>query len=519
MTACPPRKAALLFGIVRLSVVFSLALIFGCQPQHQLPDSIGISVPYEPDTLDPHVTSTISSLSISSNFYEPLVSTDANMKLQPCLASHWENPDPVSWVFHLQPSVVFHNGKPMRAEDVVFTFERLLHSQDLAVAALITEVSEVAAIDPLTVRIRTRVPVSIFLNKISFVMIVPRGSTSETLAAKVEGTGPYMLAGWQKGKIIQLTRNEHYWRGIAGIPRVTYYLSRSPDEAIQDLVSERCRLALCNSKQLKDVVQKLGHFDLKLHDSLSLKYLAFDMSRDDTPDCPVRPNPLKKKSVREAIHLALDRQKLIAGLANFAAPASQIVPPFVFGYNSEIKPPPCQLDRARKLLAEAGLPGGFDVTLLARQILSDAAVEIRQQLRQVGIRVSIKSVPDPDFFVLVNNRRVSFFLSKLSTTTGDASDVLEAALHSTDVSGHFGVYNWGSYSNPQVDESIERSTAILNVEDRRAALEKIMTLAMDDLPWSPLYVDQEVYAVDNSFSWQPRNDGLVLAYEIKLRHP
>lgn len=504
----------------RWFVIALSLLIVGCNssnPSIKKEAPLRIALPYEPETLDPHARSTISSYCLTANFYEPLVASDANMKLHPCLAQFWENPDPTTWIFHLQPGVHFHDGKLLEPRDVVYSFQRLLTNKNLDVSALLTDVSEVKAIDANTVRIRTQVPISIFLNKISFITIIPDGSSDRSLVQHVNGTGPYKLELVKQDSVVQMSRNENYWRSKAEIPEVTYYFNRSPEKALQDLKTGDFGLVLCNSKKLKGAVQEEDNFEMELHDSLSVKYLAWDMLRDRIPDCDAKTNPFKNRLVRQALQLGIDRQQLISALPIYAATTNQIVPPFVFGFNAAISPPAYNLAKARALLDQAGFAQGFTVTLTARQILMETAGSIQQQLQNIGIHANLRILPDPKFFDALNNRQASFYLSKLSTTTGDASDVLEAALHSPDGRG-FGIYNWGDYQNKQVDAAIEQSMQILAVDERRYALEKIMSSVMDDLAWLPLYVDQEVYAVNKSLSWQPRNDGLVLAYEIKQRH-
>src|SRR5258706_11940453 len=109
-----------------IAAACALLLICSCRNGNsKAPDSVAISVPYEVANLDPHVRNALSSFAIVLQLYEPLVSTDLDMQIQPCLARRWENPDPSTWVFHLEPSVFFHSGKPMRAEDVVYSFDRI----------------------------------------------------------------------------------------------------------------------------------------------------------------------------------------------------------------------------------------------------------------------------------------------------------------------------------------------------------------------------------------------------------
>jgi len=496
-----------------------LLFLFSCKetPIVQKPDSIQISVPYEVDVLDPHAEIRLSSFALLFNFYEPLVTTDAGMRFQPGLADRWENPDVYTWIFHLRPSVRFHSGKPMTSADVVYSYKRLMETPKLEITTYLIDVSEVHATGPLTVSVRTKSPLPIFLNKLSYVAIIPEGSASAFLTNHVDGTGPYKLEEWKKGDSIRMSRNEAYWNHKPDLKTVTYYLNRGPEQAVQDLSSHRSQFAQYDSKKLEPAVQALGSFQILHQDNYFLKYLSYDVSRDVTPYCALRPNPFKNPLVRQAIHKALDRQKLVAALPTYAVIADQPVPPFVFGFNPDIPRPVYDPSGAKSLLEKAGFPQGFEVTMHVRQILQETGRLIQEQLQKIGIRVTLKVLPDGDFFRVLDKKDFTFFLTRVGATVGDASDVLEPQLHTSDSFHRYGVRNWIGYSNPEVDRAIESSASLLKVEDRRAALQQIMTILMNDLPWIPLYIDQDVYAVSNVFSWQPRHDSYVLAYEVRIR--
>lgn len=496
-----------------------LLFLFSCKetPVVQKPDSIQISVPYELDLLDPHAETRLSSFALLFNFYEPLVTTDAGMRFQPGLADRWENPDVYTWIFHLRPSVRFHSGKSMTSADVVYSYKRLMETPGLEINTYLIDVSEVHATGPLTVSVRTKSPLPIFLNKLSNVAIVPDGSTSAFLADHVDGTGPYKLEDWKKGDWIRMSRNEDYWNHKPDLKTATYYLNRRPEQAVQDLTSNRSQFAQYDSKKLEPAVQSLGKFQILRQDNYFLKYLSYDVSRDVTPYCSMRPNPFKNPFVRQAIQKALDRQKLVSGLPTFAVIADQPVPPFVFGFNPDIPAPTYDPTAARSLLERAGFPQGFEVTMHVRQILHETGRLIQEQLQRVGIRVTLKVLQDGEFFKALDKKDFTFFLTRVGATVGDASDVLEPQLHTVDVSRRYGVRNYIGYSNREVDRAIEDSASLLKVEDRRAVLQQIMTILMNDLPWIPLYIDQDVYAISNAFSWQPRHDSYVLAYEVKVR--
>jgi len=376
----------------------------------------------------------------------------------------------------------------------------------------------VSALDPLTVRIRTRRPPGVFLSKLRFVAIVPEGATAETMAQHADGTGPYRLTEWKSRQTVRMTRNESYWGPSAGIEEVEFLLNREPQQAVDDLLSGRCHLAEFNAKPMEERVRSSGRFDLVSRPGLFLKYIGFDLAREETPHADVKPNPFRKRAVREAIHLAIDRQRLVSELSTEAVPATQVVPSsFVFGFNPTTPTPPYDPIRARALLREAGLPQGFGATLHVRKLFPEAGYLVREQLKKIGVRLEVAVLGDEDFFQGARRRDFSLFLSRSGTGTGEGSDILETGLHSPDPEKHLGLYNFGGYMNAEVDRAIEASASIQDSAKRRGAIEAVVVRIMDDLPWVPLYLDQHVYAVEKGLAWKPRGDNCVMAAEIVRR--
>ena len=505
-----------LHSIVLLLV---LLLLLACRSHSvKKPDSISISVPYEVDVLDPHAKTRLSNYAASANFYEPLVGTDAANKILPRLARSWENPDAFTWVFHLQSGVRFHDGKPMDASDVIYSLERLRSDPNLEVASYLNDVKDVKALSPSKVQIRTKTPLAIFLNKLNNVLIVRNGTTATELSEGINGTGPYILKEWVPGKVMHLSKNKNYWGAKPALQDVTYYLNRTPELAVNDLVSGKSQFIQYDSKKLEPAIRNLGSkYQILRQDNYFLKYLSYDVFRDVTPYSPAKPNPFKNVLVRKAIHRGINRRQLVEKLPTYAAPAYQPVPAFVFGFNPGIKAPAFDETEARKLLAQAGYPQGFKATLFVRNILQETGHLLRDQLKAIGIDLDLRVFSDTDFFAMLDNRDFTFFLSRVGATVGDASDILEPQLHSRSSRQGYGVRNYIGYSNPEVDRAIDASAQLLKIDERRESLEQIMAILMQDLPWIPLYIDQDVYALDRRFSWKPRHDSHVFAYEIFVR--
>lgn len=468
---------------------------------------------YELGTLDPHAENTLASFSILSNVYEPLVTTDEEMRVQPALAETWENPDAFTTIFHLRPSVQFHSGGHLSARDVLFSFNRLLRNGALAARSYTLNVSQIEAVDDSTVRIRTIRPMRTLLSRLSFVLIIPESARPEGLAASPDGTGPYSLIEWRTGDYIRLARNEHYWATKPAFGEVVFFLGRSPEKAADGLLSRSYQLAAIGPASL-ETSMRADHAVLR-RNNLYVKYLGYDMTRAVTPFCTVTPNPFADMRVRRAIHMAIDRRRLVANVSGAGTPATQPVPRFVFGFNPEIPEPPYDPAEARALLRDAGLGQGFEVTLHTRRVLSEPASWLKEQLGHVGIRIDIEVLPDDEYFEALRQRRITFWLDRWGCTTGDATEFLEAVAHSPDPQRGLGVNNEG-YANTDMDRAIESIAEIEDVDRRRRAIQALMKVLMDGLVWIPLYHDQDVYAIDRTLAWRPRADSYIRAADIRL---
>jgi peptide/nickel transport system substrate-binding protein len=464
-------------------------------------------VPYEIDTLDPHARNALFNYAVNLNLYETLVTSDAEMRLAPGLAERWENPDLLTWVFHLRRNVRFHDGRKLEAADVVYSFERLLHRQDLEMAGYLIYIDRIEALDQMTVRIRTTRPLAILLNKIRFVAIIPRGASDAELSRNADGTGPFRIGSW-RGNVLKLVRNERYWGPAVWASDVTMRLAASPAEAIEALRGHGAQLVQCNSRRLLTEPGLTEGYRIERRPNIFVKYLGYDLLHETTPGVAGGPNPFRDLRIRQALDLALDRRQLVDALPIPAVPASQLVPPFIFGFDPSIRTPAVDLLAARRLLASAGYPNGFDVAMDVRQIFEPAARNVQMQLARIGIRADLRVEADRDFFTRANAGVASFHVSRFGCTTGDISDILDNVLHTPDPTRHFGIHNWVGYSNPTVDREIEESAGIYDVSARREVLQQIVSRAMADLVWIPLYVDEDIFAIDPALSWRPRNDGI-----------
>lgn len=506
--------AVVAFGAAALVVALQPA----CTARHS-PGAVRIGVPFELSTLDPHAEDKLSNMAvIFNNLYDGLVSLDDEMKIRPALAESWENREPTSWTFHLRRGVEFHSGRRLTSADVVYSFRRLLDSPALQMRSYIVAVSDVRAVGEYDVEIRTRAPSPVFLNRVANVMIVPDGSAAESLRGGADGTGPYELAEWRPGELLRLRRQDKYWTGLPGsIPEAEISLALSPREALTGLMKGLLDVVRCDSKIVERADDSPDRFEILKRDNIYVKYLAYDLARDVTPHCALTPNPFKDRRVRQALSRAIDRRALVQGIQGYGVPVGQPVPRMVFGFSPRLQDDVYEPERARALLAEAGLGDGFRVTLHARRIVADAAALVRDDLKRVGIELDVIVLPDADFFNLMDRRGATFWLNRFGCATADASDFLDYFVHSSDPVRGLGALNYGGYSDPTIDRAIERSAETDSLETRRDMLQDLMGRIAAETVVVPLYVDQDVYAIDRRFAWRPRADSGIQIAEIRAR--
>lgn len=496
-----------------LAAVFPLAA-WCCARPAPVEDAYTISVPYDLDSLDPGQRNRLSDFSLLANFYEPLVVTDANLSPRPALAERWSNPDALTWRFELRSGVRFHDGALLGAEDVVWSFERLRSDPGLELAGHVAGIRSVRAVGERTVELRTKAPVGILLNKLRFVLVVRRGEDGPRLRARVNGTGPYRLASLAPGREMRLTRNEEYWGARPALRDVSLLLNRSAAGAFDDFLSGRSDFVQSNAKSTEEALRGRSGVVFQRNGSVSVKFLYLAVGREAAGSTAGAENPFRDVRVRRAVSLAIDRAELARRLSTPATPASQLVPPGIFGHDPSLKPLRHDPAEARRLLAEAGWPNGFAVDFPARGLFSEAASIVAEFLGEVGIRARVLPLPEPDWFRAMDRGLFTLTISRFGCPTGDASDLFENALQTRDPVRKAGLNNYAGYSNPEVDRLTALAARTLEMSPRQALLFEATARVLDDLPLVPLYVDQDLYAYRAGVSWKPRNDNFLIASEI-----
>lgn len=478
----------LAFGLVDL----------GCQPApaSSVPLRIGFYAP--PLGPDPHLYNEYVSFTVSAHVYETLTSLDPFLRVGPALAQSWDSPDEWTWRLHLRRGVRFHDGRPLTAADVAFSLERARSHPSSEYAGYLVTLQRVRVLDEATLELVTHRPNSMLLNKLAFIFIVPQGAPERI--DQPLGTGPYR-AHYQPDGSVRLTAFDGYW-GPPPAERealLTFFESRiGPARSL--LAGEVDVVVDPAPEEVQRLRAAPGiHITTLRSPSVDILYMRLDAP------------PFSDVRVRQAIHLALDRPALVQTLLSGLGQASaQPVSRGTFGFDPDAKPPSRDLAAARRLLAQAGYPGGFDVALELRDDLR--ADSIAAQLADAGLRVTLKPARADALLKRLASGEARFAYLTLLCDSGDASDTFESALHSR--ARGFGASNYAGYGNRALDELIETSAGTRQLGERRRLLQQCTRLAMKDLPMIPLFERDWSFAFREDVRWETRADGRLLASDL-----
>jgi peptide/nickel transport system substrate-binding protein len=464
-------------------------------------------------TWDPHGSTTETpSLVGFRQVYEALTIIDADLSLRPALAESWQPIGATRWRFELRPGVRFHDGTPLSAEDVVFSIGRA-SAEGSDLASYTSSVAGVKAVDDDSVEIATKRPDMLLPVNLRQVAILSRGWAEKWGIAAVKayrqggpllnaanGTGPFMLESHKPGRRTVLVRNPDWWGAAASphnVDRIDWSIVPDPQQRLALLLNGE--IDFVQDPPLEALSSIRSRPELRLAETGELRVLLLGLNQGTAElhsSDIAGANPFKDKRVREALYHAIDietiRDEVMAGLA---MPTGITVPPRVNGYAPELDQrlihDPA---RAKALLAEAGYPEGFGVTLDCpnNRYLNDEAIcrAVAAQLREVGVRVTVDAQPKEIHFAKLLERRTDFYLLGYLTPSFDS------ALHFRELY-HSQAGRWGAtgYANPALDALIERIDAELVTYARDALIEEAWRMILDDVVVIPLHRQMIVWAM------------------------
>jgi peptide/nickel transport system substrate-binding protein len=476
----------------RLSAVFTaivlLASLLSCSHKAD-PNTLVMLIESSPTNLDPRIGVDAQSERIDNLIFDDLLSRGDNLDVAPGLAERWEIPDPLTYVFHLHHGVRFHDGRPVTARDVKWTFDSLLAGKiRSAKTSTYRFVDRIDATDDFTVLFRMKEPDAALLWNISdgAIGIVPYGSGSE-IASHPIGSGPFKFVSAETDKEVIIERNDDYWGDKAKLARVRFAVV--PDTTTEALELRKGTGDLSINSLTPDTVLTLERepfLAIERAPGTEIQYLGFNL-RD-----PI----LQDVRVRQAIAYALDRRPMIEYLwRGQAQPARSVLPPQSWAYNGNVPPYDHDPEKARQLLDAAGYPPingvRFHITMKTSTVESTRLMVavMQQQLREVGIALDIRSFESATFLADVVHG--AFQLYGLRWVGGNQDPDIFYVFHSSRFPPNGA--NRGHYSNAKVDALIDQARREIDSSVRKPIYAEVQQILAEELPYIDLwYLDNVI---------------------------
>lgn len=429
----------------------------------------------EPVGLDPHTVSSTSSIRIFRQIYNTLIDVDDDMNFIPSLAESWEQPDDLTYIFKLREGVKFHNGREMTADDVKYSFERVLNPETAAIGkSYYDSIDKIEAVDKYTVKFTLKEPFAPFMTNLTslYGAIVPKEVVEENgnLMQVACGTGPFMLKEWIPDNKVILEKNPDYFvEGEPKLDAIEYYVMTDESARVAALRTGNVDLIKLPASSIPLVE---GNKDINIleYQSNDYSYVGFNLDLDKFKD--VR--------VRQAISLAIDRQEIINLVYDGKAKVTGFVPEamgrWAIDYEAE-ELYQQNIEKAKQLMAEAGYPDGFETTI-AVGLLDDinATGEVLQkQLEQIGIKATIQNLESGQYVDAWKNRTHEMMVGR----NGAGSDPNRAVAFFFSSTGSANV--WG-YSNPEVDALCDKGKVTVDEAEREEVYKEAQKLIVKDVP-------------------------------------
>jgi len=474
--------------ILTLILMLPVLLLSNCRSAARDPHTLVFLLESSPTSLDPRIGTDAFSERLQGLLFSALVRRDAHANMVPDLATRWETPDPLTYVFHLRGDVRFHDGRRLTSKDVRYTLRSILDGDVKTVKReQFLNIDQLETPDASTLAVKLKAPDPNFLWNVSLgqIGIVPENSGADVGLHPV-GSGPFELESMQPDEEVILRRNPAYFGGPVFLERVVFKIV--PEAVVRALELRKGSADVALNELTPDMVRTLqNHPSLQVIEEpgTTYKYLAFNLQD------PI----LRNIKVRKAIAYALDIPALIHYLwRDQGIRASGIVPHNMWAYEPNVLVYQHDPTLAQRLLDEAGFPHAAGNTSFPRFTLTYKtsteelsrleAVVIQQQLREVGIQVEIRSYEFATFYADITHGNFQLFSLRW---IGDNLNpqIFESVFDSANIPPRG--KNRGHYSNPQVDRLIETARGEPNPNLRKVYYSEIQKILADDLPYVSLW--------------------------------
>ncbi|UXH77085.1 ABC transporter substrate-binding protein [Roseateles amylovorans] len=479
-------------------------------------------------TLDPHSQNHSTTNTIAQQGYEGLTRYDKTYQVEPALATKWTQTSPTQWRFELRKGVKFHDGTPFTADDVVFSFGRIRQPNG-TMHPFIAGITEIRKVDSHTVDLILAAPNPILLRQIVDFRIMSKTwaeknkatnlpdfkSKEETVATRAaNGTGPYRITGWQPDQRITMVQNKDWWdaKNATNVEEIIYTPIKSDPTRVAALISGDVDLLTDIPTQDVARLRSDGRLGVLEGNEVRTIFIGLDQGSDQLKNSSVQgKNPFKDKRVREALSIAIDREALKrATMRGLSVPAGIMVAPGVNGNTPDIDlPAKADIERARKLLAEAGYPNGFEVPFNCpnNRYVNDEeiCVAVTAMWTKIGVKARLQTESFSTYSPKLQAFEYQLFLYGWGVPTYDALYTLQSLTH-TRTGGADGSGNYFRISDAKLDQIIDAAKVEGDVSKRNALLREGLLRLRDEVLLIPIHHQVRPWAMKKSVQTVHRSD-------------
>ncbi len=494
----------------------------------------------DPGSMDPHSRNVASTLSMLSNIYEPLIRRSKELALEPALAVKWEATSPTTWRFTLRQGVKWQDGSPFTADDVVFTYGRTKGPGSL-LATVLRGSTDIKKIDDHTVEFTMSGPNPTFPQQMSSWLIMSKAwseknnTTKATDLTKNEvsfstmnamGTGPFILKSrGADGKIVMVP-NPGWWdKAEHNLTEVIFTPIANPATRSAALLSGE--IDMVHTLPINAIPRVLEQKGLRVMRKAELRTMLFflDQLRDELIDSNVKgKNPFKDVRVRQAMAMAIDAESMSRQvMRGVSVPNYLLVGPGVNAFDATLNVAPKRdIDAAKKLMADAGYPNGFEVGMQCSndryvndEFICTAAVAM---LARIGVKVNLKVMPFNQLIKFLSPPyETSLILAGWLPATYDAHDALFNLTASRNKELQRGVFNVGGYANPKFDELVMKAGVELDAKARDGMLRQALQMVRDEVAVIPIHQQVIVWAAKDSVELVQNADNFFPLRFVKMK--
>ena len=469
-----------------------------------------ISQKADVETFDPSQSNNTTTHNVTINVFDTLIRlSDDGRDFVGELAESWKVVDPTTWQFRLRRGVKFHNGEDLNAAAVKFTLDSTLDPErKTRQRPTYVAFKEVRIDDPYTVSIITHKPYAIALTQLQYLMIVPPGYIKQVgwdeFGRKPVGSGAFKFKEWERDVRVVLEANDAYWKGKPKVRTVAF--RAIPEDASRIAAVQRGEVDIIDAVPYDRIKELQGSPTVKITQRQGEQvYVGLDT---------LRVEPLKKREVRQALNYAVNADALVKNLLlGYAVRLNGPMFPTTPGYDEKQPAYAYDPERAKRLLAQAGYPNGFELEFAVSPAFqgiakgTEVGEAIAGQLGRVGVRAKINVQDSAALFSAYSAKKLQMYLFAWKSSP-EAGRHLETLLHSK-TRGYY-------YQNPEADLLIDAYFVALDPKKRQEIGRQLHAFLREDAPWIFLYQQMDLFAVRKGVAWEAKPDYLMRMRDVAV---